>query len=285
LSQTDNLKYSAAGFSSTNQKRNHVNFLFHYLEIRYEKLSKKRKKVFFMRRISGTQALIIVLLLTFVGEVIFSQKIELIFSTFGFSLLNVLLGRWWVFLTSIFLHASLEHLALNVIALLFFGSAVEEKLGTAKMLGIFFVSSFVGELFILALSLLGLHPLDVPTVGASGGIFGLMGVAMLVKPFELIAYPYLVPFPLFLVALLYTITNFAYFIYHIVTGSPTDIAYAAHLGGVLTGIYIGLKESRNRKAVIILLFMLSLLTLPLLWEFLVFLEQFNYVGWLSSVMK
>lgn len=238
-----------------------------------------------MKKLSGTETLMILLSAVFILEILFSSRIEKIFETFGLSLKSLMEGNWWVLITSIFLHASPEHLALNLIALFFFGNAVEEKLGTRKMLAVFFLSAIGGELAVISTSLLGLQAFDIPTIGASGGIFGLMGTAMLVKPFEFIIYPYLIPLPIFIIAIFYTISNFSLFLYHIATGSETDISYSAHLGGVLVGMYIGFKENRDRKAILIFLLLLSLVLFPVIWNFLTGIEEFNYIAKITEVVK
>ncbi len=230
-----------------------------------------------MKRISGTNFLIFSILSVFLLEILFYRYQEM-FYNYGFSAKNLFEGKWWTLISSIFLHASPEHLTMNVIALFFFGNAIEEKLGTKKMLFIFFFSSFVGELFILTLSFIGLYPFDIPTVGASGGIFGLMGAAMVVKPFEFIMYPYLIPLPLFLIAIIYTLSNFLYFIYYTFSGGSTEISYAAHLGGVIAGIYIGFKERRDKKAILILMFLISIILFPFIFTIIQILESFNYLS-------
>lgn len=238
-----------------------------------------------MKKFSGTKTLIIILLAVFILEVLFSSRIKQIFETFGLSLKALQEEKWWVIITSIFLHASPEHLVLNIIALFFFGNAVEEKLGTRKMLAIFFLSALGGELAVISASLLGLQAYDIPTIGASGGIFGLMGAAMLVKPFEFIIYPYLVPLPIFIIAIFYTLSNLSLFLYHIITGTPTDISYTAHLGGVLVGMYIGFKENRDKRALLVFLIFLTLILFPVILSFLMTIEKFNYIAKLTEVIR
>jgi len=130
-------------------------------------------------------------------QIFYGEKYILSFiNVFGFSLINIVNMKLWTFFTSIFIHASPEHLLFNMIALYFFGRVVEEQLGWKKYLGIFFISAVSGEAVILILSLAGFYSAVVPTVGASGAIFGLLGVSMFLKPFDLVIYPYLVPVPL-----------------------------------------------------------------------------------------
>jgi membrane associated rhomboid family serine protease len=202
----------------------------------------------------------------------------------AFSWDNLAEGRWWVFITSVFLHGGPDHLVLNLIALLFFGKAVEDALGWKKTLLIFLAGAFAGNLAVLASMLLGLMPADSVTIGASGAIFTLLGVAMFADPLEIVIYPFLIPVPLILVAVLYTIYNVGAFISGIFTGAESSIAYAAHIGGLISGILIGLKIEGKKKGFIMLLAILALLILiPIFWNIILYLESYNYINVFSEM--
>lgn len=86
-------------------------------------------------------------------------------------------GQWWRLLTSMFLHAGLIHLALNAWGLYIFGAVVEQQTyGRVRFLVIYFIAGIVGSVASFALRATDI-PQDVaiPGVGASGGIFGLVG--------------------------------------------------------------------------------------------------------------
>jgi membrane associated rhomboid family serine protease len=83
-------------------------------------------------------------------------------------------GEPYRILTSAFLHAGFLHLALNMVALYVLGMLLEPAIGTPRFLGIYFVSILGG-----AFGALVIDPTEV-TVGASGGIFGLMAAAFLI---------------------------------------------------------------------------------------------------------
>jgi len=209
-----------------------------------------------------------------------------IFYNYGFSLQNILSERFEVFLTSIFFHGNASHLVLNMIALFFFGRVVELEIGRGKFLLIFFVSAIIGNLAILTTSVLGLSSEIIPTIGASAAIFGLMGAAMLIKPLEFVFYPYLIPVPLILVALIYTLYNIAAFLLVITTGAISNISYASHIGGLAVGMFFGFKQEGSRKGLIILLFLLLLLiATPFLFIIFKYLEVFNYVTVVSEMFK
>ncbi len=209
-----------------------------------------------------------------------------IFYNYGFSLQNILDGRLETLLSSIFLHGGASHLFLNMIALFFFGRVVENELGRSKFLLIFFSSAIVGNMAILAMSMLGLYSIVIPTIGASAAIFGLLGAAMLVKPFEFIFYPYLIPVPLIMVALVYTLYNIAAFILVLTTDAGSNISYISHIGGLAAGMLFGFRHEGSKRGLIVLLFLLLLLILtPFMFMLLDYLEIFNYVNVLSQVIK
>jgi membrane associated rhomboid family serine protease len=85
-------------------------------------------------------------------------------------------GEWWRLFTSVFLHYGPIHLAMNMLALWFFGAAVEQVLGRGRYLLLYVVSGLAGSAGALLLS----QPTSV-TVGASGAIFGILGAALVLE--------------------------------------------------------------------------------------------------------
>jgi membrane associated rhomboid family serine protease/predicted negative regulator of RcsB-dependent stress response len=78
-------------------------------------------------------------------------------------------GEWWRLFTALFLHANPLHLAMNGATLWLFGTAVEKAIGRWRLLVIFLVAGVLGNVW----SVWHAH-YDV-SVGASGGIFGIIG--------------------------------------------------------------------------------------------------------------
>jgi uncharacterized protein len=182
------------------------------------------------------------------------------YNTYGFSGDNML-ARPYVFVTSIFMHGSLEHLLANVFVLLFFGLAVESELGWRKMTVIFFLGAAAGDLLSLFV-----YPFDSIAVGASAGIFALIGVGMLVRPVDMSFYPLILPIPLALLGIAYILFNAYEFIF-----MPTvNISYIAHFGGFFVGIVFGIRYKGWKKSLKIILIALALMIiLPVLWMMLV----------------
>jgi membrane associated rhomboid family serine protease len=84
-------------------------------------------------------------------------------------------GDWWRLITAAFLHYGPIHLAMNMLALWWFGSAVEQVLGRSRYLLLYVVSGLAGSAGALLASPNAL------TVGASGAIFGIMGAALVLE--------------------------------------------------------------------------------------------------------
>ena len=84
-------------------------------------------------------------------------------------------GEWYRLVTGGFLHASLIHVAFNMYLLWMLGGALERYAGTGRMLIVYFASILCGSAGALVTS-----P-DTLTVGASGGVFGLMAALLLLE--------------------------------------------------------------------------------------------------------
>lgn len=87
----------------------------------------------------------------------------------------------WTFLTSGFLHGGLLHLALNMYALWIVGGYLERTMGRWRYAGVFLVSVLAGHVAVLLFSSVDTMAWFTPTVGASGGIFGLFGSLFVVN--------------------------------------------------------------------------------------------------------
>jgi membrane associated rhomboid family serine protease len=84
-------------------------------------------------------------------------------------------GDWWRLVTSGFLHASPIHILFNMLMLWWFGSALEALLGRGRYLIVYLVAIVAGSAGALLLS-----P-EVATIGASGGVFGILGAGIVLE--------------------------------------------------------------------------------------------------------
>jgi membrane associated rhomboid family serine protease len=147
-------------------------------------------------------------------------------------------GMLWQLITYSFLHLELLHLLFNALALWMFGSQLESDWGSKRFLEFYFFCTVAAALTTVAVSytnILGLSP-ATPTIGASGGIYGLLvAFGVLYGETEIMMFP--LPFQI----------KAKYFIWGIVfltlVGAVQEtggVANFAHLGGLLFG-YLYLK--------------------------------------------
>ncbi len=138
---------------------------------------------------------------------------------YGLSMANIKAGAYWTLLTSAFIHANILHLALNMYALYIFGIISENHIGSVKA-AILYMASLLGSDM---LSLIVL-PAYTPTVGASGAIFGYIG---LVLSFDIITKKV-------------SISEVATIMIWVLGMGMAGVNVAAHAAGLLVGLAFGL---------------------------------------------
>ncbi|MBS7622157.1 rhomboid family intramembrane serine protease [Candidatus Bathyarchaeota archaeon] len=136
----------------------------------------------------------------------------------------------WMFITSIFLHADVSHLFFNMLALLFFGTSLERMVGRQVFLLLFFLSGVVGNLGYMVTAS---NPY-VPSIGASGSIYGVVGALATLAPFMIVYIYGMLPVPMIFAAVIWGFLDFAGLF------APSGIAHGAHLGGMFIGVLFGL---------------------------------------------
>jgi membrane associated rhomboid family serine protease len=133
-------------------------------------------------------------------------------------------GEWWRLLTAAFLHYGPIHLGLNMLALWWFGRALEDALGPARYLLLYVVSGLAGSAGALIA-----NP-NAVTVGASGAIFGILGAAVVLERQQTNV--------LGGSALTLIVVNLAF------TFAVPGISIGGHLGGLAGGVLAMLALSR-----------------------------------------
>jgi membrane associated rhomboid family serine protease len=165
---------------------------------------------------------------------------------FLFSLLEFVpawaLVRPWTIVTYMFLHGSLSHIGFNMLALYFFGTRVEMRIGSRRFIELYVVSGIGGALLSLVFASYG-SPY-VPIVGASGAVFGVSLAFAYFWPHALIYIWGVIPVPARLMVIINTLLT----LWSIGGGVGGGIAHFAHLGGY-AGAYLYLKWlDRSRGA-------------------------------------
>ncbi len=127
-------------------------------------------------------------------------------------------GDYWRLLTAAFLHLGILHIAFNMYALYLFGPYVERALGTTRFVIAYLTMAVASSVFVYWLTAPG-----VATVGASGAIFGLFGLALVL----LIRLRQDVRGLLVLLAI------------NAFISLQGNISWQGHLGGFVTGVVLG----------------------------------------------
>jgi membrane associated rhomboid family serine protease len=140
-------------------------------------------------------------------------------------------GDWWRLITAAFLHASVIHIAFNMLALWWIGAPVENYLGRTRYIGLYLVGGLAGSAGALVTS-----P-TIPVVGASGAIFAILG-AMLILEWQ--ATGRLGGNAMTLIVLNLVI-GFAF------NGAGGNISIGGHVGGLIGGILATLAFARWGK--------------------------------------
>jgi membrane associated rhomboid family serine protease len=127
-------------------------------------------------------------------------------------------GDYWRLLTAAFLHASIPHVLFNMMALYIFGPFVEQALGRWRFIAAYLTMAVFSSVFVYVIN----APSTV-TVGASGAIFGLLGIALIL----LLRAKQDVRSLLVLLAI------------NAVISTQGNISWEGHLGGFISGLILG----------------------------------------------
>jgi len=147
----------------------------------------------------------------------------------------------WQLITYSFFHEGFAHIFLNMLGLVMFGSDVERVWGRNRYLTYYFTC--VLSAGITQLVFTWATGSVYPTVGASGGIFGLLLAFALLFPRRtvmLILPP--IPMPAWLFVTIYGLIE----LFQGVSGTQSGIAHFAHLGGMLGG-WLMIRYGRARR--------------------------------------
>ena len=149
---------------------------------------------------------------------------------------------WWRFVSSAFIHdpTNVYHVLFNSIAMLFIGRLVEQLYGRLVLVGVFLITAIAGGLFWFGVSTVGPTLPDITpgtiSLGASGGIAGLIGLLLMVGRLQGKNVP---------VGITHTVRNYAVTVIVLnvvltfVFGQSVDINNYAHIGGLIAGALLG----------------------------------------------
>jgi len=158
----------------------------------------------------------------------------------------------WQLASYIFLHGDFFHMLFNLLALYMFGCELERTWGSHFFLKYFFVTGIGAGICTVCFT----PSLAIPTIGASGAVFGILLAYALYYPNRIVYLNFLFPIKVKYLVLIYGIATFWFSF----SGTGGGVAHIAHLGGMIFG-YIYLKSnlfrglfSRQRNALKLLWF-------------------------------
>ncbi len=134
------------------------------------------------------------------------------------------LDRPWTLVTNLFIHASIWHILANMVTLFFFGGFLCRLIGVRNFLIAYFAGGILGNIFYLLLA-----PSYSIGIGASGAIYALAGVLVVMMPNLRVLLYFVIPMPLWVVILVFFV------LWSFIPG----VAWQAHLGGLVFGLVMG----------------------------------------------
>lgn len=150
------------------------------------------------------------------------------------------ISPWLTLFTSMFIHAGWLHILGNMLYLWIFGDNVEDRFGHFKYVFFYLLSGLAAAF----LQTIIIPSSDIPNVGASGAIAGVLGAYMVLYPSSRVRtlllitiFPVITRIPAFILLVLW-------FLLQLVSGvgslgsADAGIAYFAHVGGFLFGMFI-----------------------------------------------
>jgi membrane associated rhomboid family serine protease/antitoxin component YwqK of YwqJK toxin-antitoxin module len=184
----------------------------------------------FIRKYSATLSIVVANLLVFLWTYLQTGTLEgspwMQYSLEHGALFNpyTLKDEWYRILTSMFMHGYLLHLAVNMSVLLLVGAELEEQIGSAKFLWVYFITGIVAAFSSLYWNLFTVG------VGASGAVFGVFGFSLVLHIYQsrqekASVMPVLIGFTVFLL-----VNTFF--------SEALNGDHAAHFGGLVAGIVL-----------------------------------------------
>lgn len=182
----------------------------------YRQDFRKAKKPGFFARQTVTNLLILINVVVFFITLLLLSANELIINYLAVRPDYILTGSYlWTIFTSMFMHAGFFHLFVNMFSLFFIGNLIERIIGRKRYLWFYLIAGVVASIFFVFLAYAGqfiprgdfiFGSIDDFAVGASGAIFGLLGLLAVLLPKKEV---YLIVGPLIVIVLQFFLGNLA----------------------------------------------------------------------------
>ena len=190
-----------------------------------------------------TYLIIVANILVFLTSLSDPESYNQLITTYGLVPAQIMGGKNLLSLiTSMFLHADIIHLALNMLFLFVSGDAVERELGSSRFLALYLACGVIAGLFHSYLNSASV----IPAIGASGAIFGVLAAFAILFPFRWLLKLFgFIPIPL--PAILFVFITILIETAYVSSGVVESVAHTAHVGGFLAGVFLTLLFIPKRR--------------------------------------
>jgi rhomboid protease GluP len=157
-------------------------------------------------------------------------------------------GEWWRLITAMFVHVGIIHIATNMWCLWNLGLLAEPLMGAFGVIAAYLLTGFAGNLLSVIVNpgvqhaangaILVVDPFRTGA-GASGAVFGLAGVLIVLLKSPLLPLPKMELKRLRRSVIYFALLNLGIGLYTAIGPSPIKIDNMAHLGGFLSGLALG----------------------------------------------
>ena len=147
----------------------------------------------------------------------------------------------WTIVTSLFVHADLFHILGNMVTLYFFGTYLTMLVGETKFLATYFLGGLLGNVFYILYALYApWGDSHIGVIGASGAVFAIGGALAVLRPNLKVMVFFIIPMPLWAAVI-------GGFLLLTLISAGLNIAWEAHLGGLVLGLIAGFLFRNNKR--------------------------------------
>jgi membrane associated rhomboid family serine protease len=147
----------------------------------------------------------------------------------------------WRIVTNLFAHNDFFHILSNMVTLYFFGTYMTMLVGETKFLITYFLGGLLGSVFYILYALYA--PWGDPhagAIGASGAVFAIGGALAVLRPNLKVLVFFIIPMPLWVAVI-------GGFVLLTLISASLNIAWEAHLGGLILGLMAGFLFKQRRE--------------------------------------
>ena len=195
-------------------------------------------------KLSITLWLIIINFIVFFGQLVFSgidlipgSHGEIVTDLLGLNIQTLITrGYIWQIFTYMFVHGDFLHIFYNMFGLMIFGPKIELTMGRNRFLKYYLICGVFSSLFYMAITTIYSGITNIPMVGASGAIFGVLTAYGLMYPRDTVYVQFFLPMPAIVFVFFYGALQLVLGVATL--GMEGGIAYFGHLGGMIAGFVL-----------------------------------------------